>query len=378
MLKGIYFSQVKTGEVSQGAVMKVFDEIKAFERAGYEMLHINAEPVSKGFRKTHIGKGICAAIPFTYIFSKYKYDKAFTGYDFYYFRFEAADYWFVRFLRQLKKCNPKAKILIEFPDYPNTPWMRRPLYMPLLLKDIVARKKYRKYVDCFVVLNPIFQRIYGVPVVHYMNAIDLSRIPPRAPQNTDVKQVNAIGIGTMFPVHGFERFIKSMASYYIKGGERDIVFHIVGKGPGSELQHYMDVTEKLHMSEHVVFEGQLTGDALASCFNRCNLAIEQLALYRRGGLELSSSLKSREYLARGIPVISGCDIDILLGKDFKYWLRFENNDSPIDMERVLEFFDTVYDNQTEEAVIANIRQFAEKYCTYDATLSEVFRYIDSE
>ncbi len=48
--------------------MKVFDEIRAFEQAGFEMRNVNFEPLSKGLRKTHAGKGICAAIPFTCIF----------------------------------------------------------------------------------------------------------------------------------------------------------------------------------------------------------------------------------------------------------------------------------------------------------------------
>ena len=103
-MKGIFFSQIRDDRVYQGAVLKVFDEIKAFREEGYEMRHVNIPPVSVGLRKTHIGKGICSAIPFTYIFSKYKYERSYDGYDFYYFRFEAADYWFIRFLRKNGTC----------------------------------------------------------------------------------------------------------------------------------------------------------------------------------------------------------------------------------------------------------------------------------
>lgn len=377
-MRGIYFSQIKEQEVSQGAVLKVFDEIKAFERAGFEMRHVNFPPLSVGLRKTHIGKGICAAFPFTCIFSKYEYDPSYAEYDFYYFRFEAADYWFTKLLKQLRKHNPKAKILIEFPDYPNTTWMNSPLFFPVYLKDLVARHKYKKYVDRFVVLNPVFTKIYDVPTIFYMNGIDVSRIPVREPQTEDTKSIEAIGIGTMFPVHGYERFIRSMARYYGQGGTRNIVFHIVGNGPGPELKRYISVTEETHMQDHVIFEGQLTGEALTRCYNRCNLAIEQLTLYRKKGLQLSSSLKSREYLARGLPVISGCDIDILIGRDFPYWLQFPNDDSFMDMERIIDFFDLTYANQPLKMVSENIRRFAEKYCTYDSTLADVITYINQK
>lgn len=374
-MKGIYFSQIKEQEVAQGAVLKVYDEISAFERAGLEMRHVNYPPIASGLRKTHIGKGICAAVPFTFVFSKYKYDPSYAEYDFYYFRFEVADYWFTKLLKQLRKHNPQAKILIEFPDYPNTTWMNSPLFFPVYLKDLVARHKYKTCVDRFVVLNPVFHEIYGVPTICYMNGIDVSRIPVRKPQPENIGTIEAIGIGTMFPVHGYERFIKSMAKYYEQGGMRNIVFHIVGKGPGPELKRYMEITKETGMSGHVVFEGQLVGDGLTACYDKCNLAIEQLALYRKAGLQRSSSLKSREYLARGIPIISGCDIDILLNRDFPYWLQFPNDDSLMDMEKIIYFFDSVYAKQTEAQVVQSIRMFAEENCSYDSTLRKVINYV---
>lgn len=374
-MRGLFFSQINTQKTEQGAVLKVFDEIRAFERAGFEMKHVNFPPDAAGLRKTRLGKGISAALPFAYVFSKYDYDPSFNGYDFYYFRFEAADYWLTHFLKQLRKHNPDSRILIEFPDYPNTAWMDSPFFFPIFLKDLAARHKYKKYVDRFVVLNPVYKEIYGVPTVTYMNGIDVSRVPVRQPDCDKTDRIDVIGIGTMFPVHGYERFIRSMASYYEQGGDRNITFHIVGDGPGKELQHYIRVADETDMTERVVFEGKMTGEKLSACFNHCRLAVEQLALYRRNGLQLSSSLKSREYLARGLPIVSGCDIDILLDKDFPYWLRFDNDDSAIDMKQIISFYDSVYSNETETQVIGEIRKFAENNCAYTSTLSRIFEYI---
>lgn len=377
-MKGIYFSQVRAGEVSQGAVMKIFDEIKAFEKEGFVMRHVNFEPISKGARTTHIGKGICAAIPFTYIFSKYQYDSSFDDFDFYYFRFEAVDFWMMRFMKQLKMHNPRGKIVIEFPDYPNTVWMKGVLYTPLLLKDYAARRKYHKYVDRFAVLNPVYKEIYGVKTVPYMNGIDVSRIPVRVPHaKTDDSQIDIIGICTMFPVHGYDRFMESMARYYADGNKRNVVLHIVGDGPGPELKRYQTIVQKHGLSEHVIFEGRLTGNALTDCYNKCDLGVEVFAAFRKG-LQVSSSLKSREYLCRGIPIITACDIDILINREFPYILQFENNNSLVDIRRVVEFHDAVYRNETEGTVIQNIRKFAEDHCSYNATLQQVIEYIKSE
>lgn len=375
MVKGIYFSQIKKEASYQGAVAKVFDEIKAFENAGYEMRHVNFAPAETGFRRTHIGKGICAAIPFTYVFSKYEYDRSFDGYDFYYFRFEAADRYLIKLLKQLRLYNPDSKIIIEFPDYPNTKWMKMPVYLPLLLKDLAVRGKYRRYIDRFAVLNPVYKEIYGVKTIPYMNGIDVSRIPVRKPVNkSDNDRIDIMGISTMFPVHGYDRFIRSLAHYYKEGGRREIVFHIVGDGPGPELRKYIDLVKEYNLSERVVFEGRLTGDKLYSLYDKCDLAIEVFAAFRKG-LETSSSLKSREYLSVGIPIITACNIDILDGQEFKYLLQFENRDTLIDIIKVIEFYDNIYSKETVEKVVQNIRRFAEDYCSYDATLINVIEYI---
>lgn len=374
-MKGIYFSQIRESELSQGAVMKVYDEIRAFERAGFEMRHVNAEPVSRGIRRTHVGKGVCAAFPFTYIFSRYVYNESLGGYDFYYFRFEAADYWLTRFLRKLRKYNPGALIIIEFPDYPNTTWLKGIAYTPLLIKDCFARYKYRKYVDRFAVLNPIYREIYGVKTVTYMNGIEVSRIPTRKRiDDTKKDRIDIIGICTMFPVHGYDRFINSLAKYYETDNARDIVFHIVGDGPGPELKKYVELVEQNNLSDRVVFEGRLTGNSLYELYDKCDLAVEVFAAFRKG-LTTSSSLKSREYLSVGIPIITACNIDILEGKKFKYLLRFENSESIVDIGEVVRFCDNIYSNETREEVTANIRRFAEEHCSYDSTLKNVIAYI---
>ena len=378
MIRGVFFSQIKPNERSQGAVQKVFDEIAAFEKEGYEIHHVNVEPVSTGLRATHLGRAFCAMVPFTYVFSGYRYDRSLDGYDFYYLRFEAADRWLIHMLKMLRKNNPSAKILIEFPNYPNNAWMVMPWCFPLLLKDIMARPEYKKCIDRFVVLDKAYPVIYDVPTLHYTNGIDVSRIPVRKPCNKpDDRMISIVGVATMFPSHGYERLIESMNVYYKGGGDRNVVFHVVGEGPGPELKKYMELVARYGLSEHVVFEGTLYGDRLTECYNKCDLALDDLCGFRIG-LEISSSLKSREYLAYGLPIIAACHIDILMDKEFKYLLKLENDDSLIDLRRIIDFYDSIYLDESTEAVIGNIRRFAQNNCSYSSTLRNVFSYIESE
>ena len=357
--------------------MKVFDQIKAFERAGFEMMHVNAVPASSGLRKTHLGKGICAAVPFTYVFSHYTYKPEYDGKDFYYFRFEAADRQFTAFLLKLRSRNPDSKIIVEFPDYPNTYWLKGIVYLPLLLKDIAARKKYRRCVDRFAVLDGQYKLIHGVKTITYMNGIDVSRIPVRSPGGYSEKdRIDVIGVSTMFPNHGYDRFIRSMADYYSAGGKRRVIFHIVGDGPGPELPRYISMVKEYGLSEYVVFEGRLVGDELYELFGRCDLALECLGAFRKG-LDLSSSLKSREYMSVGIPFVTGCVIDLIPEMDCSYIMKIDNDESIPDLNGIIEFCDGVYEKEPEEDVIKNLRQFAEEHCTYDSTMKNVIEYIRS-
>lgn len=374
-MRGIYFSQVFDDQRFYGAVQKVYDETKAFLNSGFNVVNVNEPPLKSGVRKYKIGKGILACIPFFCVFSKFDYNEDYKGYDFFYFRFEAADYLYIRFIKKLRKNNPSAKILIEFPDYPNTYWMDSLLFLPLKIKDYIASKAYKKYIDRFVVLNPKYKEIYGVKTIFYMNGIDISRIPIRTPKQTvNGSQIAVIGVCTMFPVHGYDRFITALANYYKTNCDRKIYFHLVGEGPGPELVRYKELVKQFGIEEYVIFEGALTGNELTECFNRCNIALEVLGAYRKK-LEVSSSLKSREYLARGIPIVTACEIDILSGKNFRYMLRYPNDDSEIDLQKMVDFFDEIYVNEAEQDVISNIRKFAEGNCSYEATLKDVIEYL---
>lgn len=375
-IRGIYFSQIKDEDHTCGAAKKVLDQIAAFEDQGYEMRFVNFRPASEGMRKTFIGKGLCASLPFTYVFSKYEYSHDYDGYDFYYFRFEAADYPFSRFLKLLRDNNKKSKIIIEFPDFPNTYWMNSVLHLPLLVKDYIARKLYKKYVDRFTVLNSKYDEIYGVKTLHYMNGIDVKKIPKRLNKDLDPNRIEIIGVCTMFPVHGYDRFIKGMVEYYKTERKRKVILHLVGDGPGPELKNYMDLVKKNKIEEYVIFEGALSGDKLTDCFNMCDLALDKFGAYRIN-LAVNSSLKSREYFARGIPIITGCEIDVLDGKDYEYIMEYPNDDSIIDINKTVEFFDSVYYKKSCQDVIDEIRMFAENNCTYDATMKSVFDYIHS-
>ena len=139
-MNGIYFIQSKVNDAkNSGPLNKIKDEISSFEASGLHAEIINFQPIENGLRKSFLGKGIFASLPFLPVFSYYEYKPEFDNKNFYYIRFEAADYPFRKFLKKLRKNNPSAKIVIEFPDFPNTIWMKSIFYVGIFLKDLYTR-----------------------------------------------------------------------------------------------------------------------------------------------------------------------------------------------------------------------------------------------
>lgn len=136
------------------------------------------------------------------------------------------------------------------------------------------------------------------------------------------------------------------------------------------------MSNKYHLQENVIFYGEKTGRELDDIYNMCNIAIASLGMYKIG-YKTANSLKVREYMAKGLPVITGCPVDIMQTGDFKYYYEFPNNDTSIDMNELVTFFDKVYQKK-EKDIIYEIRQYAVKYCDMVYAMKPVIDYFKEE
>lgn len=117
------------------------------------------------------------------------------------------------------------------------------------------------------------------------------------------------------------------------------------------------------------------GDRLDAMYDLADIAIECLGMYRKN-MSISSSLKSREYLAKGLPIVAGCKNDVINEKNpFKYYLEVPNDDSAIDVEKIIEFYDQIYSTQSRQQVISEIRKFAEDNIDLKVTMKKIIDYI---
>lgn len=362
-----------------GPRKKIAGQIHAFEKSGISLELIEHPFYKEGkLRGNFILRQIVSRLPFTYVYSKHEYEERYTGADVFYIRFIAGDRPFVKFLRKLREKNPEAKILMEFADYPPAMYMTKSLlhtflYLPIILKGWWAGRQYVKYVDR-IVMPEKEKEAFHIPVIHFENGIDVEVIPKRQP--IDSREIHMIAVAGMCYFHGYDRMLEGLHQYYEKGGIRNIVFHMVGgqKKGGNELPRYYKLTQMYGLDEHVIFYGEKQGKELDKIYDKCNLAVGALGVHRIQ-YKTASSLKTREYLAKGLPTVVGEKED-LLGRDgFPYFEVVPDNDTPIDIERLICFFDNVYKNKTSAEVNDYIRDFAIRNCTVEKTMKAVIDYM---
>ena len=322
-----------------------------------------ARPIDKLIRR----------LPFTGISERWKYHPKYAEADFIYFRKDVIDYSVYSFLRTIKQQNPKIKILFEIPTYPYDSEIKRGLKtIPFYWKDVINRKKLHLCVDRIVTLSQD-DEIFGIKTIRIINGFDFNTSEV-ANFNLLKDEINLIAVSTFAFWHGYDRFLRGLGEYYKKGGKRNIIFHMVGDGV--EIPLYKQIIKEYGIKEHVILHGSKSGAELDAIYDMCCLGVESLGAHRKD-ISYSSSLKSREYGAKGLPIITSIPIDYI-PNDYKYQLNIPADDSPVDMVKVLEFYDKIYEKDPPQKVAHSIREFAKVRCDINITMKPVIDYIMEE
>ena len=314
-----------------------------------------------------VAEKIVRRLPFTAAWRKWEYKGEFNDADFLYIRQVYHDDSFVRYLRSIKKQNPKIKILYELPTYPYDAETHLSLSnAAFVAKERLARRAAAKYMDRIVTFYGQ-KEIWGVPCIDLINGYDFSQVELPKRELTDAIHVISVALTAFW--HGYDRFLAGLAAYYENGGKENIIYHYVG----NIMPEHEQLVREHHLDKHVILHGRKSGDALKKLYASTFIGIDILGGHRKN-YPTSSTLKSREYCAYGIPVITSSPIDFL-SKDSQYQLLVPYDDSPVDMEAVVRFYHSVYDGKDCNKVAADIRAFAEACCDMKITMKPVADWI---
>jgi len=349
---------------SNGVIKKIFNQIST--------LNIEGQLFCKPFI---LPKTICNPIFlfFSYllfdIYRKISFDICY--FDFIYIRrLFPINYSFIKLLKLIKKKNVKCKIIYEIPTYPYDQEHKTISSKVVLFIDKIFRVKLKKYIDRIVTVSND-DIIFGIPTIKIRNGIRCGDIQIRTPEISD-ENLHLILVAQFSTWHGYDRIIRGLNDFYKeKEIAKKVYAHFVGNGP--EMDHYNILVKQYNLSGYVIFYGPLFGEKLTEVFKKTDIAVCSLGCHRKG-IYLTSELKSREYLARGMPMVSSTKIDIL-PLDFKFCLYVPEDDSPVNIQLIIDYYQNLIKEQTVYEMVREIRTFAEENCDISKTMQPVIEYI---
>lgn len=294
-------------------------------------------------------------------------------FDYVYIRYPKSEPSFISLLKAIKKHG--LKVVVEIPTFPydGDHSFRNVRLTAVSITDRLCRRQLKKYIDRIVTFSDD-DEIFGIQTIKTINGFRFDNV---GIVNALSKKngIDLIAVAMLADCHGYDRIIMGMEKYYSDGGKEEIRFHIVGTG--LDAHKYQDLIEKCtHLDGRAVMHGFKTGGELEKLYDISDIAVNSLAIHRLG-LKTESTLKTKEYAAKGLPMLSSYFVDAFSKEDHdKYVLLLKSNDEAIEMEKVIDFYHKVYDGKERSSVAADIREVAKKVCDMSITLRPIEAYFD--
>lgn len=365
-VKGYY---ICFGEVGVNLTKKIEMQVEELRKfSDIAKIFIRKLPISKG-------RKLIYKLPFSYV-SLWNYEDALDKLeipDYVYIRRGIADGAYIGFLKKLRSRYPKCIILVEIFTYPydKDEFSHWKMWWPYYVRECINRKKYHKYIDRFVTYSED-DIIFGVPTLRSFNGIHVGDYPLRTVRKQD-DEIHLLAVAMFRKHHGYERILKGLAGYMKSKPTRKVIMHMVGDGP--EKGYYEMLCRELNLQEFVIFEGLLNGEELNAVYDQTDIALGSFAMYKND-LFLSSALKIREYLARGIPVISGCREDSLSGRELPFFKEYPNDDSIVEIRELVEFYESSIENNPDCSP-KTIRQYAIQAVSMEHAMRPIVDFINT-
>lgn len=203
-----------------------------------------------------------------------------------------------------------------------------------------TRNLFLKHIDGFVSVSHELKNIiecFGKKIEVISNGINALEYDMVNYQN---KSPNLVFIGTPNqPWQGIDKIIK-LASYF-------------------ENYYFLLIGTEGENTKNLKYYGYLSQNDSTKIIQKCDIGIGTLSSYVNG-LEEASPLKTRQYLACGLPLIYAYDDTDLIGNE-PYTLKLKNCEDNINYEEIKLFIERVFNNR---ALKSAAREFAVNQLDY--------------
>ena len=294
-------------------------------------------------------------------------------YDYLYYRWGGSDKLFNNILKYSKK-NGIINI-VEVPTYPMVSahmglvkvrlqeknyWGAIRLFGGVIYIDKILFRIQKRLTDYFV-LSSMNQSVKGASTINILNGIKVEAVPQRNIPDNKRDIFTMLVVANVSVWHGIDRIVKGIEKYK---GQKDIRLLVVGDG--EELPYIKKLVKDTRLNKKVSFEGYKFGAELDSYFDSCDIAIGSLGLHR---LKVRpSTLKSKEYMARGIPfIVSKTEADNFDESVYEYLFFIEENEEPLDIEAVMNWYESINLITARQ----EMRKYAELNYSWDKQMKKV-------
>lgn len=367
-----------------GISKKIKSQIKAMSELGNEVvlayckddeliLNKNGKKLATKkakYGKTHYRKALMKLIP-----------ALVEDYDLLYIRYPASIDYFVYLT--IKRASQKCKVVLEMPTYPiggelvnflktlrqERKYLEWGLRGAVYASHVFFSRRLNNYLLCIVSFSNC-DEIWGNKVINIENGIDCSAIRPKKEKKIDGKHIRLLFVAVFAPWHGLDRLIDGLKDYYANKTEDMPDFTISLVGESEELKKQISRPSFSSIKDRVEICGKLYGEDLDAKYDEADIAISSLGMHRIG-LEYGSTLKTREYCAKGIPFLIGYK-EKQIDESFPYVLKIPATDEPVSFYSIIDFVNQIRNKN----IIEEMRSFSYRF-DWKNQIDSLFQKLES-
>jgi len=360
MKKVLYLTTVDKDN-DPGVYKKLISQVESFERLGcrvHTTFFSNGMFCFDGEPMFEMKRGVFDKVMDRFLYSKDIMSLVLSHkWDMVYIRKTFINPGFISLVSQLKRRG--VAVVLEIPTYPYFGEIQGRIKRLLHKYEVYSARRLPGKIDYITYFGEAGATIWSIPALKLNNGIDVNSLSMKK-VNSNTEVIHFIGVANLASWHYYERFIRSMSNLSDELKYR-VHFNIVGSG--ASLDELKVETEKHNLQSHVTFHGIKFGEDLADVFNMSHVGIDALGMFKVG-FESTSSLKTKEYTARGLPFILACK-DEAFPDDANFIFKVPNDHSLIDIESIISWFESGSFNPEE------IKEFAQENLGWDTQMKKV-------
>ncbi len=257
-----------------------------------------------------------------------------------------------------------GKVAFEIPTYP---YKKEIKSIKNIISEVLfqlSKATYIRKLDLIVYMGESGGDIWGRPALKIANGIDLDKVKIlKENLNPLSDEFTFVGVARLSFWHGYDRLIEAVKNY---NGKYKIKFIVIGNGE-PEFSRLNSLARKYDIEDKILFLGAKFGNELDNQYEKAHVCIDSIGRHRSGN-QFNSSLKSKEYTAKGLPFIMSHKDDSF--EDVNFIFNVSSNEEAIDIDEIIGWYQKLPKNTPVE-----MRAFAEQFLSWDLQCKKVLEKI---